>query len=84
MTNSFVAYLQSKGFSHISFDLAHRGATITAWRRTERKTYSVYQAASLADAESKLLAMVDAPDEIAPAEEAKAVEPEPDFADILG
>ncbi|MGV1944881.1 MULTISPECIES: hypothetical protein [unclassified Agrobacterium] len=76
MTNSFVAYLQSKGFSHVSFDMS-KTVTITAWRRTERKTYSVYQAASLEDAEAKLLAMINAP-------AAEPKKPEPDFADVLG
>lgn len=70
MTPSFVAYLASKGFSHVSFDMS-KAVTITAWRRNERKTYSVYQAASLEDAEAKLLAMINA-------------KPEPDFSDVLG
>ncbi|QTG12374.1 hypothetical protein G6M86_03560 [Agrobacterium tumefaciens] len=76
MTSSFVAHLQSKGFSHVSFDMS-KAVTITAWRRTERKTYSVYQAASLEDAEAKLLAMINAPEEV-------VVKPVTDFDDILG
>ncbi len=76
MTPSFVAYLQSKGFSHVSFDMS-KAVTITAWRRTERKTYSVYQVASLEDAEAKLLAMINAPVEV-------VLKPATDFDDILG
>lgn len=71
MNNSFVTYLQSKGFTYISFDLT-QGATITAWRKTEKKTYSVYRAADLAEAESKMLALIDTPVAV----------PEPDFDDI--
>lgn len=57
---SFVEHLRDSGFSHISFDMA-RGVTITAWRKTERKTYSVYQAASLADAQARFLALLVPP-----------------------
>ncbi len=62
-SNELVRHLQSKGFSYVQFDLAQSTVNITAWRRNERKTYSVYRAAGLADAERKLLAQIDEPDD---------------------
>ena len=56
---SFLQRLLDLGFSHVSFDMA-RGVSITAWRKSERKTYSVYFAATVADAEVDLLAQVEA------------------------
>lgn len=76
MTLSFVERLRDSGFTHISFDLS-KDVTITAWRKTERKTYSAYMAPSLAAAEAKLLAMINAPVEV-------VVKPATDFDDILG
>ncbi|CAM3842389.1 hypothetical protein AGRA671_26160 [Agrobacterium radiobacter] len=68
MTPSFVERLRDSGFTHISFDLS-KAVTITAWRKTERKTYSAYMAPSLAAAEAHILAQL---------------KPEPDFSDVLG
>lgn len=68
MIQSFVEKLRDSGFTHISFDLS-KAVTITAWRKTERKTYSAYMAPSLAAAEAHILAQL---------------KPEPNFDDILG
>lgn len=68
MIQSFVEKLRDSGFTHISFDLS-KAVTITAWRKTERKTYSAYMAPSLVAAEAHILAQL---------------KPEPNFDDILG
>lgn len=74
MTNEFVHHLKTKGFTHVSFDMAGT-VHITAWRKNERKTYNVYGADSLEEAETKLIALIDAPVEV------KVADP---FSDILG
>lgn len=74
MTNEFVHHLKANGITHVSFDMAGT-IHITAWRKNERKTYNVYGADSLEEAESKLMAQINAPVEV------KVVDP---FGDILG
>lgn len=77
MDTTFIQHLKDKGFTHITFDMAS-GCSITAWRGTQRKTYSTYGSRTLADAEAKLLAEIEAADKPA------AAEPASDFDDILG
>jgi hypothetical protein len=75
---SFIQHLKDKGFTHITFDMAS-GCSITAWRGSQRKTYSTYGSRTLAEAEARLLAEIEAVDRT------KVVEkPASDFDDILG
>ena len=53
--------LHAQGFTHVSIDMA-RGVSVTAWRGTERKTYSVYGKATAEDAFAALQAQIDADD----------------------
>lgn len=77
----FLQQLQDLGFTHVTFDMA-RGVSITAWRGSERKTYSVYFAVDLASAEGMLINQVLVP-EPEPTSRAIAA-PVGDFEDILG
>lgn len=74
MTDQFVDHMKANGFTHVSFDMAV-GVSIAAWRKNERKAYSVYQAPSLEAAQADILA------QIAASAAAKTHDP---FADILG
>lgn len=53
--------LRAKGFTYVSFDMA-RGVSATAWRGTNRKTYSVYGQPSVDAAITALLEQINAPE----------------------
>jgi hypothetical protein len=76
---SFIQHLKDRGFTHITFDMAS-GCSITAWRGSQRKTYSTYGSRTLADAEAKLLAEIEAMDR----PKVEPAKPPSDFDDILG
>lgn len=50
--------LRQAGFTYVSFDMV-RGVSITAWRGTERKTYSVYSKPTADEAFADLMAQIE-------------------------
>lgn len=61
MTLDALDTLRQAGFTYISLDMA-QGASITAWKGAERKTYTVYRKSTLEEAFAALTAQIEVSD----------------------